>query len=96
MKKKCKTESSYNYEKLKPIYSNKHKKEEIVNVKRGHELCKECQKGYLRKCNTPKCKYTIKNYQNASRYTKQKIIEYLKENNIKFYMCKICSEIVSK
>ena len=26
----------------------------------------------------------------------QKIIKYLKENNIEFYMCTICSEIVDK
>ena len=35
------TESSYNYEKLKPIYCNKH-------VKRGHKLCQEYKKGYLK------------------------------------------------
>ena len=52
--------------------------------------------GYLKKCNTPKCKYTIKNYKNSTKYTKQKIIKYLKENNIEFYMCRICSEIVNK
>ena len=27
---------------------------------------------------------------------KQKIIKCLKENNIEFYMCRICSEIVDK
>ena len=96
MKKDYKTESSYNYEKLKPIYCSKHKKEKMVNVKRNHKLCKECNKGYLKKCNTPKCKYTIKNYKSSTRYTKQKNIKYLKENNIKFYMCRICSEIVNK
>ena len=68
----------------------------MVNVKRRHELCKECEKGYLKKCNTPKYKYTIKNYKNATRYTKQKIIRYLKENKIEFYMCRICAEIVDK
>ena len=68
----------------------------MVNVKRNHKLCQECENGYLKKCNTPKCKYTIKNYKDATRYTKQKIIKYLKENNIEFYACKICSEIVDK
>ena len=33
IEKKCKTESSYNYENLKPIYCNKHKLEKMVNVK---------------------------------------------------------------
>ena len=68
----------------------------MVNVKRGHKLCKDCETGYLNKCNTPKCKYTIKNYKNGTRYMKQRIIKYLKENNIEFYMCRICSEIVDK
>ena len=96
MKKKCKTESSYNYENLKPIYCVKHKLEKMVNVKSGHKLCQDCETGYLNKCKTPKCKYTIKNYKNGTRYMKQKIIKYLKENNIEFYMCRICSEIVDK
>ena len=86
IEKNCKRESSYNYENLKPIYWNKHKLEKMVNVKRGHNLCKDCDNGYKNKCNTPKCKYTIKNHKNATRYKKQKIIKYLKENEIEFYV----------
>ena len=96
IEKDCKTESSYNYENLKPIYCNKHKLEKMVNVQRNHKLCKDCEKNYLKKCNTPKCKYTIKNYKNGTRYMKLKIIKYLKENNIEFYMCRICAQIVDK
>ena len=96
IEKNCKTESSYNYKNLKPIYCSKHKLEKMVNVKRNHKLCHECNNGFKLKCNTPKCKYTTKNYKNATKYTKQKIIKYLKENNIEFYMCRICSEIVDK
>ena len=96
IEKNCKTESSNNYEKLKPIYCNKHKLEKMVNVKRGHKLCKDYEKGYLKKCNTPKFKYTIKNYKDGTRYMKLKIINYLKENNIEFYMCRICGQIVDK
>ena len=96
IEKNCKTESSYNYENLKPIYCVKHKLDKMVNVKKNHKLCQDCETGYLNKCNTPKCKYTIKNYKNGTRYMKQKIIKYLKENNIEFYMCRICSEIVDK
>ena len=80
IEKKCKTESSYNYENLKPIYCNKHKLEKMVNVKRGHKLCQDCDNGYKNKCNTLRCKYTIKNYKNGTRYMKQKIIKYFKEN----------------
>ena len=68
----------------------------MINVKRNHKLCQNCKTGYLNKCNTPKCKYTIKNYKNGTRYMKLKIIKYLKENNIEFYMCRICSEIVDE
>ena len=94
VEKNCKIESPYNYENLKPIYCNKHKLEKMV--KRNHKSCQECDNGYKIKCNTPKCKYTIKNYKNGTRYMKLKIIKYLKENNIEFYMCRICSEIVDK
>ena len=68
----------------------------MVNVKRGHKLCQECEKGYLKKCNTPKRKYTIKNDKDGTRYMKLEIINYLKENNIEFYMCRICGQIVDK
>ena len=94
IEKNCRTESSYNYENLKPIYCNKHKLEKMVNVKRGHKLCQKCVNGYKIKCNTPKCKYTIKNFKDGTRYMKLKIINYLKENNIEFYMCRICGQIV--
>ena len=96
IEKNCKTLSSYNYENEKPIYCNKHKKEKMVNTKLKHKLCKNCDNGYKIKCNSPKCKYTIKNYKNATKYTKQKIIKYLKENKIEFYMCRICADIVDK
>ena len=96
IEKNCKTESSYNYENFKPIYCNKHKFEKMVNVKKNHKLCKDCEKSYLKKCNTPKCKYTIRNYKDGTRYMKLKIIKYLKENNIDFYICRICGQIVDK
>ena len=34
-RKNCKTESSYNYENLKPKYCFKHKKENMINIKKG-------------------------------------------------------------
>ena len=68
----------------------------MINVKRGHKLCQDCKKGYKNKCNTPSCKYTIKNYKNSSKYMKLKVIKYLKDNFIEFYMCRICSQIVDK
>ena len=78
------------------LYCNKHKLDGMINVKSGHKLCKICNKGYLNKCNTPGCKYTIENYENSSKYMKLKIIKYLKDNYIEFYMCRICGQIVDK
>ena len=95
-RKSCKTESSYNYENLKPKYCFKHKKEDMVNVKRGHKLCLKCKSSYKTKCTSPKYKYTIEKYKTASKYMKFKTIDYLKENKIEFYLCRICSQIVIK
>ena len=95
-RKICKTESSYNYENLKPKYCFKHKKGDMVNVKRGHKLCLKCKSSYKTKCASPKCKYTIEKCKTASKYMKLKTIDYLKENKMKFYLCRICGEIVNK
>ena len=68
----------------------------MVNVKRGLKLCQNCKSSYRSKCTTPQCKYTTENYKTQSKYMKLKTIDYLKENNIEFYVCKICGEIVDK
>ena len=94
-RKNCKTESSYNFENLKHKYCFKHKKENMVNTKRGHKLCQNCKSSYKTKCTSKQCKYTIENYKNHSKYMKLKTIDYLKETNQSFYLCRICGEIVS-
>ena len=97
MRKNCKTESSYNYENIKkPKYCNKHKKENMVNVKRGHKLCNICKLSYKTKCNSKQCKYTFEKYKTASKHMKLKTIEYLKETKQEFYLCRICQTIVKK
>ena len=95
-RKNCKTESSYNYENLKPKYCFKHKKEDMVNTKRGHKLCNKCKSSYKTKCTSKNCKYTIQKYKTASKYMKLKTIDYLKETKQEFYLCRICGEIVSR
>ena len=95
-RKGCKTESSYNYQNLKPKYCNKHKKENMVNVKRGHKLCLNCKTSYKTKCTSDHCKYTIEKYKNASKHMKEKTIKYLKMTKQKFYLCRICGQIVKK
>ena len=79
-RKNCKTESSYNYENLKPKHCFKHKK----NVKRGHKLCLKCKSSYKSKCTSPRCKYTIEKYKTASKYMKLKTIDYLKKTKWNF------------
>ena len=96
-RKNCKTESSYNYENIKkPKYCNKHKKENMVNVKRGHKLCPKCKLSYKTKCVSKQCKYTIQKYKNMSKHMKEKTIKYLKETKQEFYLCRICGQIVSR
>ena len=68
----------------------------MVNTKRGHKLCLKCKSSYKTKCTSPKCKYSITKYKTASKYMKLKTIDYLKENKIEFYLCRICGEIVNK
>ena len=93
---KCKTESSYNYENLKPKYCFKHKKEDMVITKRKHKLCQDCRSSYKSKCNSLKCKHYIKNYPTQSAYMKLKTINYLKETKQEFYLCRLCQLIVNK
>ena len=95
-RKNCKTESSYNYENLKPNYCFKHKKENMINVKRGHKLCLNCESSYKTKCTSPKCKYQLQYYKPYSKHMKLKTIDYLRETKQEFYLCRICHDIVSK
>ena len=68
----------------------------MLNIKKGHKLCLKCKESYKTKCTSPQCKYTIQTYKTQSKYMKLKTIEYLKENKIEFYLCKICGQIVDK
>ena len=95
-RKNFKTESSYNHQNLKPRYCFKHKKEDMVNVKRGRKLCLNCKSSYKTKCVSKQCKYTIEKYKTVSKYMKLKTIDYLKDNKIEIYLCRICQEIVNK
>ena len=97
MRKNCKLESSYNFQNIKkPKYCNKHKKENMVNVKRGHKLCPKCKSSYKTKCVSKQCKYTIKNYPIQPAYMKLKTINCLKETKQHFYLCRLCQNIVNK
>ena len=60
-RKNCKIESSYNFENLKPKYCFKHKKEDMVNTKRGHKLCQNCKSSYKTKCTSKNANILFKN-----------------------------------
>ena len=92
-RKNCKTESSYNYENLKPKYCSKHKKQDMVNVKRNHKLCPNCKSSYKNKCTSPQCKYTIQNYKTQSKYMKLKTRDYLKQSKIDFIYVKFVEKL---
>ena len=68
----------------------------MVNVKRGHKLCLNCESSFKNECTSPKCKYIIEKYETVSKYMKLKTIDYLKENKMEFYLCRLCGEIVNK
>ena len=68
----------------------------MINTKRGHKLCLKCKSTYRTKCVSKQCKYTIEKYRSASKYMKLKTIDYLEENNMEFYLCRICGKIVNK
>ena len=68
----------------------------MINVKRGHKLCLNCKSSYKTKCTSPKCKYTVEKYKSASKHMKLKTIDYLRKTNQKFYLCRICHNIVTK
>ena len=95
-RKGCTTESSYDYQNLKPKYCFRHKKQDTVNVKRYHKLCQTCKSSYKTSCVSPCCKYIIDNYENQSSYMKLKTIDYLKQTKQEFHLCRLCQQIVSR
>ena len=68
----------------------------MVNVKRGHKLCKICKSPYKKQCVSKQCKYTIKKYPSSSKYMKLKTIEYLKETKQEFYLCRLFNRLYRK
>ena len=64
--------------------------------KEGINYVLKCRSSYKTKCTSKQCKYTIENYKTQSVYMKLKTIEYLREKKQKFYLCRICQEIVKK
>ena len=69
----CNITASYNFPELKPLKCLKHRKKGMVNIKRKHILCEDHDISHSIKVGCKKCKLDIDNYDNSSKYMKNKI-----------------------
>ena len=69
----CNITASYNFPKLRPLKCLKHRKKGMVNIKRKHILCEVHDISHSKKVECKKCKLDIDNYDNSSKYMKNKI-----------------------
>ena len=69
----CDITASYNFEKLRPLKCLKHRKKGMINIKRKHKLCEKHDISHSKKSGCRICKLDIDNYDNSSKYMKEKI-----------------------
>ena len=79
----CDITASYNFPKLRPLKCLKHRKEGMVNIKRKHILCKVHDISHSKKSGCKECKLDLDNYDNSSKYMKNKIHKQYKNDLIK-------------
>ena len=79
----CNITASYNFLKLRPLKCLKHRKKGMVNIKRKHILCEVHDVSHSKKSGCKKCKLDIDNYDNSSKYMKNKIYKQYKNDLIK-------------
>ena len=78
----CNITASYNFIKLRPLKCLKHRKKGMVNIKRKHILCEVHDISHSEKSGCKKCKLDIDNYDNSSKYMKNKIYKQYKNDLI--------------
>ena len=78
----CNITASYNFPKLRPLKCLKHRKKGMVNIKRKHILCEVHDIFHSKKSGCKKCKLDIDNYDNSSKYMKNKIYKQYKNDLI--------------
>ena len=78
----CNITASYNFPKLRPLKCLKHRKKDMVNIKRKHILCEVHDISHSKKVECKKCKLDIDNYDNSSKYMKNKIYKQYKNDLI--------------
>ena len=76
----CNITASYNFPKLRPLKCLKHRKKGMVNIKRKHILCEVHDISHSKKVECKKCKLDIDNYDNSSKYMKNKIYKQYKND----------------
>ena len=78
----CNITASYNFPKSRPLKCLKHRKKGMVNIKRKHILCEVHDISHSKKVECKKCKLDIDNYDNSSKYMKNKIYKQYKNDLI--------------
>ena len=76
----CNITASYNFPKLRPLKCLKHRKKGMVNIKRKHILCEIHDISHSKNSGCKKCKLDIDNYDNSSKYMKNKIYKQYKND----------------
>ena len=76
----CNITASYNFPKLRPLKCLKHRKKGMVNIKKNHKLCEVHDISHSEKSGCKKCKLDIDNYDNSSKYMKNKIYKQYKND----------------
>ena len=76
----CNITASYNFPKSRPLKCLKHRKKGMVNIKRKHILCEVHDISHNKKVECKKCKLDIDNYDNSSKYMKNKIYKQYKND----------------
>ena len=76
----CNITASYNFPKSRPLKCLKHRMKGMVNIKRKHILCEVHDISHNKKVECKKCKLDIDNYDNSSKYMKNKIYKQYKNN----------------
>ena len=76
----CNITASYNFPKSRPLKCLKHRKKGMVNIKRKHILCEVHDISHSENSGCKKCKLDIDNYDNSSKYMKNKIYKQYKND----------------
>ena len=78
----CNITASYNYKRLRPVKCLKHRKTGMINIKRNHILCEKHDISHNKKTECNISKSNIDNYDDSSKYMKEKTYKKFKKKLI--------------